>query len=82
MVSTTIPSSITTWIVRAEVVGELRDFTPRAGEKCPGRVTMERETEVVGVRTGEDGEVRDRRATVDVPKSGACEESWIEGGDK
>ena len=43
---------------------------------------MEGETEVVGVRTGEDGEVRDRRATVDGLKSGGCEESWLEGGDK
>ena len=61
---------------------DLRDFTPRAGEKCPGRVTVEGETEVGGVRTGEDGEVRDRRATVDGLKSGGCEESWLEGGDK
>ena len=44
---------------------DLRGFAPRAGEKCPGRVTVEVETEVDGVRTGEDGEVRDGRATVE-----------------
>ena len=43
---------------------------------------MEGETEVVGVRTREDSEVRDRRATVEGLKSGACEESWFEGGDR
>jgi hypothetical protein len=49
----------------AKVVVDLRDFAPRAGEKCPGRVTVEGETEADGVRTGEDGAVRDRRATCD-----------------
>jgi hypothetical protein len=43
---------------------------------------VEGETEVVGVRTGEDSEVRDRRAMVEGLKSGACEESWLEGGDR